>query len=222
RHRDEHAGRHQRLCGGAAGSSAMTFNFIPYRLDAAIAESARKAFAAALSQYPQHNFFAFALTTLAEVQFIECSLNSDLNFAKVLPDTLPYNRFLTEEQQKLYYKWSPNEWGEFEYFAQSEQNFFAPVQELLNQIETDAGEVLSWEESFDSRRVYVFDMMVAALKALDEDGCFGQGERRFQRLAFADIYDDSTDVELRSRSVKEINMGKASPALINEFLGLER
>lgn len=200
----------------------MTLDFSQYALDAAIADAARKAFAAAIDGYPEHNFFAFALTTLAEVQYIECSVNSDRNFEEILPKEIPYSRTTTELQQKLYYKWSPNEWGRFEYFGQGAQDFFAPVNALLHRIEADAATVLGWEESFSARRLYVFDMMIGALKSLDDSGCFGSGRTRRGRLAFADVYDDPAESELRARSVREINEGRVPPALITEFLGLER
>lgn len=195
-------------------------DFSQYRLDAAIANAGREAFGAAIAEYPDHQFFAFALTTLPDVQFIECSVNSDRNLEKILPAKIPYSRTVTELHQKLAYKWCPNEWGEFEYFAQTDRNFFARVQDLLARIESEAAEILTWEESFGARRQYVFDMMIAALKSLDEISCFGEGTERQARLAFCATYGDPADAELRARSVNEINAGRAAPALINEFLGL--
>lgn len=200
----------------------MTIDFSRYRLDAAIAEAARKAFATAIDEYPDHRFFAFALTTWGEVQDIECSVNSDRNFEEILPKEIPYSRTMTELQQQLYYKWSPNEWGRFECYGLKAQDFFAPVNALLRGIEADATAVLGWEESFCARQLYVFDMMIAALKALDDSDCFGRGRVRRGRLAFADIYDDPAESELRARSVREINGGRVPPALITEFLGLEQ
>ncbi len=196
-------------------------DFSSYNLDAAIADAARNAFGAAVAENPDHKFFGFALTTLAEVQYIECSVNSDRNFEEILPKEIPYSRTMTELQQKLYYKWYPNEWGKFEYFGQEDRDFFAPVNSLLQCVEADATAALGWEESFDARRTYVFDMMIAALKVLDDSGCFGSGRVRRDRLAFADIYDDPAASELRARSVREINEGHVPPALITEFLGLE-
>ncbi len=198
----------------------MSFDFAPYGLDRVIADAARQAFGAAVAENPEHTFFAFALTTLSDVQYIECSLNSDRNFADILPAALPYSRKVSEDQQKLYYKWWPNEWARFEYFAQEDRDFFAPVKALLHRIETDAETALNWEESFDVRRGYVFDMMIAALAALDALGCFGAGAVRHERLIFADVYDDPESDALRTRSVRALNTGKASDDLINEFLGL--
>lgn len=185
----------------------MKVDFAHYRLDAVIADAARSAFAAAIAENPDHRFFAFALTTLSEVQYIECSLNSNRNLEAILS-----RAGRTDDQ--AYYKWFSNEWGEFEYFGQETRDFFSPVQALLTRIES---ETIAADPSFESRRRYVFDMMIAALKMLDEMGCFGEGEERSNRIAFADVYDDESSEELRTLSANMVNAGKASPALIDEF-----
>src|SRR5690349_24184082 len=120
-----------------------------------------------MNENPGHRFFAFALTTLAEVQYIECSLNSDQNLKEILPDPMPYSRTASALEQALYYKWGPNEWGRFEYYGQQEHDFFARVQLLLARIESDTRAAATWKESFGARRDYVFEMMISALKVLD-------------------------------------------------------
>lgn len=185
--------------------------FARYRLEAAIADAARQAFLSAVADNPDHEFFAFALTTLSGAEYIECSLNSEKNLQKILAAARP--RLAPEH----YYKWYPNEWGDFEFYGQRERDFFASVQELLKKIEGRAG-----DRKFAARRKYVFDSMISALQALDDEGCFGGGEARRNRIVFADVYDDEESSELRNRSIHEINVGKTSPALIEDFRGVRR
>jgi hypothetical protein len=207
-------------------------NFARYNLEDAIKGAAGKAFASAIERHPEHNFFAFALTTLTNAQYVECSLNSERNMARVLSDAGP-----SDEGLKAYYKWYPNEWGEFEYFRQGAEDYFSGVNELLGRIESetdayalskfgltknpfkegDAHYAEFWEIN-DRRRHYVFDAMTSALVALDRAGCFGEGEVRRGRIIFADIYDDEFGEELRTQSANAINAGRASPALLQEFL----
>lgn len=210
----------------------MSADFSRYCLEEAINGAAGKAFAAAVASHPEHDFFAFALTTLTNAQYVECSLNSVRNLQSILSEAGP-----SDEQMKAYYKWYPNEWGEFEYYAQRERGFFSGVNELLDRIEreTDAyalakfGLIKSpsderdahYEEFWainDKRRHHVFDAMTSALVALDRVGCFGEGEVRRGRIIFADIYDDEFGEELRTQSANAINAGRASPALLQEFL----
>jgi hypothetical protein len=130
----------------------------------------------------------------------------------------------------------PPEWGEFEYFGQGKQDFFSSVQILLARIEADADAAaladlglteppfeptdlhygVFWQRNTERRR-YVFEMMIAALRLMDDEGVFGVGEARRNRIIFADIYDDEHSRELRALSAK-INADRASTALINEFL----
>src|SRR4051812_16676483 len=141
-------------------------NFSQYKLDAVIANAAQKAFGNAIAQNPADNFFAFALTTHGFVQYVTCSLNSDQNLESALARS-----GVADNRQKSYYKWYPNEWGEFEHFAHDDEAF-AAVQGLLRRIESDTN------NCGEERRRYVFEMMNAALSALDEEGCFGVGEVR--------------------------------------------
>lgn len=186
----------------------MKADFAHYRLEAVIADAARKAFGAAIAENPDHKFFAFALTTLSEVQYIECSLNSDRNLAAILSGA-----GATSAEEKHYYKWAPNDWGDFEFFGQEDRDFFAPVQTLLASIEEHTG-----DQKLSARREYVFESMIAALRALDREGCFGDAEARHGCIVFADIYDDDASDDLRARSAKAINAGTASPGIIKEFL----
>lgn len=210
----------------------MSTEFAHYGLDAAIEDAARKAFAAAIAENADHAFFAFALTTLHARQYVECSLNSDINLEQILATAGSL-----EDDMRSYYKWYPNEWGDFEYFGQREQDFFAPVQELLTRIEseTDARALVAcgltevpyepdhpryeafWKFN-EQRRHYVAEMMILALKNLDEAGCFGDGDARRDRIILVDSYDDEDAEELRSRSIDVLNFGRASPALIQECL----
>jgi len=194
--------------------------FSRYRLEAAIADAAREAFLSAVADNPDHEFFAFALTTLSDVEYIECSLNSARNLEKILSKANEANlrrHFPSDEAMRHYYKWYPNEWGDFEYYEQRGRNFFAPVQSLLMKIEECAR-----VKNFDARRKYVFDSMISALQALDGEGCFGGGETRRERIVFADVYDDEAAPELRNRSIHEINAGKTSPTMIEDFRGVRR
>lgn len=212
----------------------MSAEFDHYQLDVALAEAAGEAFSAALRENLDHDFFAFALTTLSEVQYIECSLNSEQNLAAVLKGAA------AGAQQELYYKWFPNEWGAFEYFGQEGRDFFRPVKNLLARIEQEsvANALVKYGlkdyplytyqphhdefgELFEARRIYVFRAMIAALRHLDAAGCFGVGEARQKCIVFADVYDDSFAEELREMSVREINTGRASPRLIQEFLSAD-
>lgn len=213
----------------------MKPDFSRYELVSVIAGAARRAFDAAIAEHADHTFFAFALTTLSGVQYIECSLNSDRNLEKIL--SRAGSRDFGGAQ---YYKWFPNEWGEFEYFAQANRDFFRPVQALLADIEsetdaaafahygvtqypvrTDAPHHRAFGDIYEARRRYVFDSMVEALRVLDEAGCFGDGEARRKRIIFADVYDDSSSEELRALSADRINTGRASPELVQEFLRAE-
>lgn len=186
-------------------------SFSRHRLEAAIADAARQAFSSAVADNPDHEFFAFALTTLSSVEYIECSLNSEKNLQKLLAAARPG---LASEH---YYKWYPNEWGDFEFYGQRDRNFFVSVQDLLTKIEEGTD-----DRKFAARRKYVFDSMISALQALDGEGCFGGDDARRNCIVFADVYDDEESSELRNRSIHEINAGKTSPALIEDFRGVRR
>lgn len=213
----------------------MKPDFSVYNLELAIGDAAQSAFSAAIAEHPDHAFFAFALTTLSSVQYIECSANSEQNLKTILKQA-----GASGAGQDPYYKWFPNEWGDFEYLGQESHDFFRPVKTLLARIneETVADALATFglreyplythqphyndfAEMFEAKRNYVFRSMSAALKNLDVAGCFGDGEARRGRIIFADVYDDSFSEELRASSADQINTGRASPELIQEFLRAE-
>jgi Txe/YoeB family toxin of Txe-Axe toxin-antitoxin module len=216
----------------------VTHRFDQYKLDEVIADAARGAFGAAIAENPEHDFFAFALTTLSGAQYIECSLNSERNLSKILAranDAALRDVFGSDAAMRQYYKWHPNEWADFEYFAERDRDFFAPVQRLLDSVEADADASAlaefgltkppkSGEPHFDAfwrrndqRCEHVYDMMLSALEILDREGRFGEEPARRRRIVFADIYDDDASSKLRSRSIDQINSTRSSPALIQEF-----
>ena len=70
----------------------------------------------------------------------------------------------------------------------------------------------------EERRRYVGEMMILALRSLDQAGCFGDGDARRARILLVDSYEDEDAEELRARSIETLNAGRASPALIQECL----
>lgn len=187
----------------------MSFDFSSFALSAHIEAVAKQCFQKALVENPNESFFAFALTTTSDRDYVSASLNSAQNLDAILANIGEHSAAETQ-----YYKWFPNEWGRFEYYSQEPGGIWRDVDKRLSEL-LNASEQVG---EFSSFRKHVVDAMISALASLDRQGCFGEGDIRKARIIFADVYDDKDSEFVRGRSVPLLNAGRASTALVDEFL----
>ncbi|MCO7226174.1 DUF4303 domain-containing protein [Pleionea sp. CnH1-48] len=164
-------------------------------ITALIKEAARSAFTQIKEQHPSEHFFAYALTTLDDVCYVSASVNSEQNVQALMQEqNLP-----KENSETVYYRWSPCEWGKFEYIK---PECFGPVDDILQQ----AYDGLDDEnDEFDSYRSDILDAMMAALEELDKEGFWGSGKAREEVTVFTTIYDSFDAEAIEQTSIKRLN-----------------
>ncbi len=164
-----------------------------------ITEIATKNILDCLARHPEHDFYTAALSTIDDAMYISSSINYLDNINKVIGSSKYYS-----DDDYLYIKWSPCEWGEFEYIN---SNAWEPVDTLLSEMyeKTEEG-------NFSQFRNTVLSSMVHTTSGISKN-LLAAGKQVF---VFATIY-DSVDA---GRIVKEsaILANSKDHPLLNAFL----
>ena len=159
----------------------------------ALTEAARAAFTEAREARPDERFFAYALSTVDDANFVGAGANSHENRAAIAAA----NDVEDGTPDAEYYAWNPCEWGELEYLGAAS---FEPAEVLLAQLYQATP-----DERFQHLAEGVRASMQGALAALDEEGFFGRGQARREVTLFCTVYDSERAAGFEDRSAEALN-----------------
>jgi hypothetical protein len=165
------------------------------RLQKEILSAARQAFSLVRQQHADETFYAFGLATDSDVVTISPISNSEEGLQRL-------GQAYGEPDLPLWLRWSPDEWEYWgagdEYFAETRKTVGA----WLYEDEDDGG--------FVTRKKGFLSVFAAALKELDAEGFFGEGEEREAVTLLLHITDPSDfEVEWMLNHVRELNPEQA-------------
>ena len=157
-----------------------------------IAKSAEAAFSKIIEENPEHEFYAFALTTNSDADYVNGSVNSHQNREKIIKDAGENG-----DKYKDYYTWFPGVWKDFEFVY---PDLFNPVNDILRKYHNEL-----LDDGFIEYRDDVFESMIKALKILNDKGFWGQDEKRSSVTVFMTIYDCYLTEEYEEKSARLLN-----------------
>jgi uncharacterized membrane protein YebE (DUF533 family) len=153
-----------------------------------ISEATLKFFCDLRETHTDEDFYAYALYTDSSAMTVLPSVNSTQKLQQIIEKA---------EDKTLsslaYYKWATSEWA---YEGGQTDGFREISKKLRNSAD---------RECFDQFKQKVLQTMIAALKALDEDGVFGTGVQREQVVLFITIVDDNDAEKIENESAKLLN-----------------
>lgn len=168
----------------------------PNKLQDAIRDAAKQAFAGIRRDHSDETFYAYALYTDDDFVTLSPSCNSEEALARKIKKDKLKSRFDLAGA-----RWGTAEWA---YEAEGDEHFDV-VQKALNSPEIG---------TTSDERSMIVDAVVGALRELDSTGFFGEGADREKVTLFMSISDSEDTVELENKTAKLLN----PPAAIKDFL----
>lgn len=156
-----------------------------------IAEAARRSFSALLSRHGDETFYAFALYTDEDCYTVVPAANA------LEPYRAKMSRMgETDPRTLAYYRWTSAEWA-YESFSAE------PFNTICEQLSAACNAVSGDAMAFAAFKTDVHRAMIAALKALDEEGYFG--ERRNGAVLFITSSDHDEAGAMEENSARILN-----------------
>ena len=178
---------------GARSTRPKPRNTVDFlRLRKLVRDAAKKAFADLRKAHPGETFYAFALYTDDGAMTIIPAANSEEGFRRAA-EKYGYSK----PDQLAWIRWSTAEWA---YEAAGGEHFDA-AHEQLNLPNRDTGP----EDKFVHFLGNLIESMVGALKDLDDEGFFGEGEASEAVTLFVTISDSDLADAIEERSSRELN-----------------
>lgn len=166
------------------------------KLTEQIREAARRAFGEVRAAHPEEVFYAFALYTDSSLMTVMPSANSEEQYARKAATT-------KSAQTKTYYRWATAEWA----FEAKGQEHFGEAYKMLNDPASryQGDDEAKADEDFHYRTNAVIGSMVEALRQLDAEHFFGQGQAREKVTLFVAVSDDDRSPAIETKSAEMLN-----------------
>ena len=182
----------------------------PGRFRAALKDAARATFRALKSQHPDERFYAFALYTAGEAEYVLPTANTEEGLARRAEEYARRRGRAPDDGLLAGLRWSPADWA---YHLEGEARF-DEVERLL----AEAPEPHLLEgDAYRARVRGVFDACLTTLEELDAEGLFGRGEGR--RAVVINLLKGDQDDEERLEWAKRLNPRAVHARLAAELRG---
>jgi len=143
----------------------------PDRLRPVLKDAVRGTFRDLKSRYPDERFYAFALYTAGEAEYVLPTANTEEGLRR-RAEGYVRRGYAPPETGAASLRWNPADWA---YHLEGDEPYFGEVERLLMQ----APEPHDLEgDTYRARVDGVFETCLAALEELDAEGLFGRGEER--------------------------------------------
>ncbi|WP_373233277.1 DUF4303 domain-containing protein [Cohnella sp.] len=171
-----------------------------------IYESTKRAFGDLMHSRADEQFYAYALYTDSSAMTVVPAANSVQGL----------ERRFTEEEDKsaaslAYYKWATSEWF---YEAWQDDEFSHISDELRDYLFSSN---FSDQNDEDQYRKRVLQSMIEALKKLDDEGFFGEGEAREKLVLFITLTDDDSAEAVENESAQILNSASAYEKFVGRY-----
>ena len=188
-------------------------------------EAARRSFTRVRAEYPGERFYAFALCSDEEAQSACASANTEEGFQWRLEGNQKYRKSteaaiakhgMTWADYTNYYRWNLPEWA---YHQVGVREFRALDPLILDPIHQRAQELEDEDpEGFDDHRARLYGSMILAMKDLDADGYFGEGNERRTLVLLCDLVEPPEKYWFAVESAKALNPPDVFQGFLTQWL----
>ena len=175
-----------------------------------IRDAARDAFADLRAAHPGEAFYAFALYTDDGLMTVMPAANSEQGFRRAAGDE-------DDPTELAHYRWATGEWAYEGEGAESAK--FDAVHDLLNEPAGlyDGDDDAEADRQFRARGDQLIKCMIAALRQLDAEGCFGVGEEGRRVTVFVSISDSDAAQVIENKSADLLNPPEVAAAFAERY-----
>ena len=162
------------------------------------------------NDFPEDNFFAFALSTIDDAIYVSACANSFQNHQKICQ----INNLKPNSPEYEHYRWCACEWGEFEYIG---TQVFQKVDTLLAEIYKECG-----DDDWGPYRDGIIESMIIGLARADAAGVFGTGDEREKIALFVTINDSFDTEKIEDESARRLNSTIVYEQFKNRYAATEK
>ena len=182
-------------------------------LQVVIQDTARMVFKNLLETHQGEQFYVFALYTDDSLASMYAAANSEEGYQRQLDENKKVWGALgtelgTADLQIL--RWAIVEWA-YDFVG---KEHFQGVDNMLSQVSQNKFEI---SDELQIRKAQILNIMIVALRNLDQEGLFGIGENRRKVTIFASTSDSNQGFEAENNSARALNPASVVQSFIARY-----